>query len=106
VGGRIEGGEGTMRELPLTWGRLAKIYWYFTWRASLTVLVAGLLFEFCFHWLLKPLLGTYEAAVVGGIGGIPIEIIFLRMALLNRYRDFRLTVVYSDPRQAHREFKL
>lgn len=94
-----------MQELPLTWTRLAKIFWAWLWRATVLAAfvgavaggIAGTLFGHS---------GVQTVITFGQVAWIPLSFISLRMALQKTYRDFRLAVAISEENEVPATAKL
>jgi hypothetical protein len=92
-----------MQELPLTWGRFAKIFWAWLWRGAVMSVIVGVvagIFVMIINWLFGLHAGPDDFRPLGVVIGLPIWFFNLRLALLGTYSDFRLAVVYSDPNEA------
>jgi hypothetical protein len=83
--------------LPLTWGRVARIWWAFFWAATIAGGVVGFFVGGMAGMVIAMTKSTANAQVVGGVlGGIasaPVSLFLFRRALLKEYREFRVQAV-------------
>ncbi|MEP6483693.1 MAG: hypothetical protein ABJB01_04535 [Rudaea sp.] len=85
-----------MQELELTWSRFGKTFWFCFWRMTVFGFIGGAIANFVLHWLLTTMTGNPGLPAIGAIVWIPISILVLRMALLKKYREFRIALVSTD----------
>jgi hypothetical protein len=107
--GAAEWGEGAMHELPLTWPRVARIWWLMAWRITVGAVILG----FVFGGIAGGVTGGIEGALgatretmlwstklAGQVAGFIASLIWLffvlRMALRKRYSDFRLALIVDN----------
>ena len=87
-----------MYPTDLTWGRVLRIYWLYTWRAGLGGLLLASGAGFCLGFV-GHLAGIPRSnmllieAFTGALISVVWSVIVVRMALQKTYRGFRLELV-------------
>ena len=85
-----------MQELELTWNRFGRAFWVCLWRMTVMGIVGGAIANSVLHWLLTLMTGNPGPPAIGAIVWIPLSMLVLRMALLKRYRGFRIALISTD----------
>ena len=92
-----ESEHGHAAALPLTWGRVIRVWWAYYWPVTLVGGVIGLcagtlagVVLAATHSKLNP---SMVAASLGGILAVPLSVIFVRRSLEKSYREFKIQLV-------------
>jgi hypothetical protein len=88
--------EARMQELELTWERFGRTFWLCFWRLVVMCAIGGAMATYLFHWLLTLVIGNPGPPGIGAIVWIPLSMLVLRMALLKKYRGFRIALISTD----------
>ncbi|MDE1182258.1 hypothetical protein [Paraburkholderia sp.] len=89
-----------MQQVTVTWERAARIWWAFTWRATLVALASGVLVGLVFAIIGKLTGTTTDVWVTGAwslLSGVAASLYGMRRAMSKRYADFRIVLVQDDP---------
>ena len=91
-----------MTELEITFGRAARVWWAYTWRAFLIMLAVGVVFGIILT--LTHNQGTLSqpgnrlvTQLLALVIAIPIGIWMLKKALCARFREFRIALIQREP---------
>ena len=86
-----------MQELEITWTRVLSVWWLYVWRGILGGMaigfVAGAIVGVLASAMGHPEKGASLGGIVGFIIGIPWALVVLRMALVKKYKSFRIALV-------------
>jgi len=89
--------ESVARALPVTWGRVMRVWWAYYWPVTIGGGVigffAGALAGIVIAMASSSVSPQIAGATLGGLLGIPLSILFLRRALQKSYREFRIQLV-------------
>lgn len=91
-------------ELEITWGRVVKVWWSYLWR-NLLAIIGAMLIGGILGGILGFILGAMSVSVeniklitapIGGIIGLLISIIPMKMILGKNFGEFRLVMIKNE----------
>jgi hypothetical protein len=87
-----------MKLVEVTWKRVIKVWWSFIWRGTLFGFIGGFIVGFIIGLIAGVAGGDSNtigrlAQIGGGIIGIPIGIVVMRIVLRKQYSDFRIALI-------------
>jgi membrane glycosyltransferase len=86
--------------VPLTYGRTAKIWWAFAWRAGLLGAlvggVAGFMLGISIVLLKLPWNVQFASGLAGQIIAVPVSFFVLRWVLQIKFKDFSIRLIPND----------
>jgi len=94
-----------MNSIPVTWARVAKVWWCFVWRATLLGMIVGMLVGLVVGFA-GALVGMTAAGVEWMIRGtvilvsIPVGILVMKSVLEKEFSDFRIVLLPGDEESA------